>query len=238
MEVLDASDGNSVINLWIDHPHINEKRQIVFSGLIPGGFQGIGGRVVELTVQAKNPGAYTLAVDPSSQVYVNNGDATPDNLISKPLQLSVEQGRDNILNSIPDTTPPESFMPSIVDVGTVGHLEWAVAFATQDKGVGVDFYQIAESHSQISVNDNATLKGLSWEHADSPYVLSDQSLSSYVYIQAVDKNGNIRTIQIFPKYPLMWYERQEGYILMLLIVLVIAYALQHLTKIRRRTYSR
>ena len=238
LDVLDASDGDSILNLWIERPHINDKRQIVLAGIIPGGFQGTGGRLLSLTVKADKVGSYSLRIDPESSIFVNTGDMNSEPIISKPLHLSVQKGRDNIMNAIPDRTAPESFQPSLISVADGSRIQQALAFATQDKGVGLDRYQVAESHLNIALYEQDKISNLSWTITESPYVLHDQDLSSYVYVQAIDKNGNARTAVVYPKYPQMWYERPEGYIIIVLSIVILAYALYHFTHTRRHLQKR
>ena len=38
---IDISEGNSIINFWVEKPNFDEAtRLLTFSGIIPGGFQG------------------------------------------------------------------------------------------------------------------------------------------------------------------------------------------------------
>ena len=45
-----------------------------------------------------------------------------------------------------------------------------------------------------------------WMTAESPQILTDQKLKSFIYIKAVDKFGNERIEIIPPKNPQKWYE--------------------------------
>lgn len=225
MEILDASDGNSVINMWVERPHITDAHQLVFSGIIPGGFAGYHGRLLTLNVRAKQLGSATFIVNPSSRVYENSIDATPREIISQPLSLRVVEGKDNLVNSIPDTTPPELFVPVLVTIPDGSTGSWAVSFETQDKVSGVASYQVAESPRRIDTTNLGRISGLSWHDATSPYILSDQQLSSYVYVKAVDYRGNERVALVVPQHPRTWYIRTIGYILVLLLVFIALYAL-------------
>ena len=225
MEILDASDGNSVINMWIERPHITDAHQLVFSGIIPGGFSGYHGRLLTLNVQAKQLGSATFIVNPSSKVYENSIDAAPREIISQPLTLRVVEGKDNVPNIIPDTTPPEVFVPTLVAMPDGSTASWAVSFETQDKISGVASYQVAESPRKIDITKSARVSRLSWHDASSPYILSDQQLSSYVYVKAVDFRGNERIAFVAPQHPRTWYIRTIGYILVLLLVFIALYAL-------------
>ena len=61
-------DGNSVVNFWLEKPHEKNGR-VLFSGVIPGGFQGIlntqgdgytPGKILGLVFRAVKPGKGTI----------------------------------------------------------------------------------------------------------------------------------------------------------------------------------
>ena len=235
MKVVGYSDGNSVVNIWIDQPHMVDTTHLSMSGIVPGGYTGKGGRIVTIYLQAREAGPFMLALDPSSQAYQNSPTALREPLASKPLALVAIQGKDNIADAIPDTTPPEPFTPSLIRLPGLGSEQIAVAFATQDKGSGIARYEVAESWSRVSADDTDGLNGLSWHEAQSPYVLADQDLISYIYVRAVDGDGNQRLETILPQYPRPWYERTQGYILVALLACFALYALIFHKNKRRHT---
>lgn len=195
----DVSDGNSVINYWIEYPHYDpHTHTLAFSGMIPGGFSGAGGRLVTLKLLASKPGRIALKIDTkASTVYLNTPDADEDVVSSVPLTLAVSAHRNNIGNTIPDQGAPEDFMPVIVPHPDASG-RWVVAFATQDKGSGMYRYEVSESRFDIPL-----LQRFLWRTAESPYVLHDQQLRSYVHIRAIDKVGNERIKTILPVHS--WY---------------------------------
>ena len=76
------------------------------------------------------------------------------------------------------------------------------------------------------VNAEALLfDGGEWIRAESPYVLKDQKLKSYVYIKAIDKAGNERIEVIPQKYPFQWYESWLWWGI-IIVGFAIAYALK------------
>lgn len=72
-------------------------------------------------------------------------------------------------------------------------------FVAQDKGSGIDYYLIKESAGFIFS------KFSPWKKVDSPYILQDQNLQSYIYLKAVDRSGNTRLVFLKPSNPLPWY---------------------------------
>ena len=46
-------DGNSVINFWIEKPHVVTPGIVVFSGISPGGFSGANKHIFSIVFEAK-----------------------------------------------------------------------------------------------------------------------------------------------------------------------------------------
>ncbi len=229
MEVIEISDGDSVINMWVERPHVTNVHTLVFSGIIPGGFTGIGGKLLTLTVRAKQEGVYDFIINPRSRMYENDSQASSQEIISEPLRLSVVQGKTNLSNTIPDTIPPESFVPVIVTIPGDQGDRFAVSFQTQDKMSGVAYYEVAESHRNITVSSRKKIERLPWTRAVAPHFLSGQDRSSYVYVKAVDLRGNARYVKINPTNP-PWQGSVQRYILTVLAILIVLYVI--FTRIR------
>lgn len=191
LTLLGTEDGSSIIGYWIDAPRFDERtRTLRFSGIVPGGFSGSGARLLTLMLKAEQEGSLRLSLDPSSQVLRNDGAATRDPLSVRALTLTVERGRENIENAIPDTEPPLPFTPAILEDPLVAGGAPYLAFATQDGGSGVARYEIAESPGR-KPDPGA------WIEAESPYQLHDTTLSSWIAVRAIDGAGNVRT-EILP----------------------------------------
>jgi hypothetical protein len=102
--------------------------------------------------------------------------------------------------SVVDNDPPESFAPELGRDLNIFEGKWFLVFATQDKGSGIDRYE-AEERKTDKVDDGQ------WKTAESPYVLQDQTLGSYVFVKAVDKKGNQRVAFWAPQQPkIVWYK--------------------------------
>jgi hypothetical protein len=222
IELVDTADGNSIINFWLDKPHVDSSsRALTFSGIIPGGFSGKGARLLVLTLKAHSLGSTTLAYNVAhSHIYINSDQGVEDPVTQKPVTLVVAIGKDNTKNPVPDTLPPEFFTPEITQSPYIADNKFIIVFETQDKGVGMDHYEEAESSSFTTSYDK-----LHWQIVQSPFVLQDQGLHSFVYIKAVDKNGNGGVEAVPPIHPLPWYERYWQYILIVLVLLCIPVAI-------------
>jgi len=123
----------------------------------------------------------------------------------------------SIVASIPtliDTEVPEAFTPVVASDQSIFNGKYFLVFAAQDKGSGIDHYEVRETR--------AYGKKRSWEIAESPYLLRDQTLSSYIYVKAVDRVGNERVAEISPRYTFKWYTHYEFWVI-IGIGLLVAY---------------
>jgi len=202
----EIKDGNSIINFWIKKPKTESDNQIIFSGIVPGGYVGKQGLVFSAIFQSKNEGIGIIEAY-QTRVFLNDGKGTEANLTTSNFQfiVSKEFSSTQILpTQITDTNSPELFSPIISQDSIIFDGKYFLVFATQDKGVGISHYEILEKGQQGSLRQ--FLNQEEWQIKESPYLLRDQKLKSYIYIKAVDKVGNERIITIFPQNPLKWYE--------------------------------
>jgi hypothetical protein len=217
LEMLDTLDGNSIIDYWITKPTFDEKSRVLsFSGITPGGFSGKGGRLLVMSMKADQLGSFSLDYDPSTAIIHNDQNHSPDIVETTPIILTAEQGKNNVDNKIPDTDPPGSFTPSVATSSVVFGGKWAIYFQAQDKGSGMAGYEVAESRLKTADYDS-----LSWREAESPDLLSDQNLSSYIYVKAMDKDGNSRVEVIAPANPGAPWPMTGSWFIIYLIALIL-----------------
>jgi len=189
-----ASDGNSIINLWITKPRL-ENNAVVFSGVIPGGYQDSGGLVLTATFEVKEAGTTEVALS-DCRVLLNDGQGTPAVLGLTPLSLIISADQPTTLDlPQPDNDPPENFRPQIASVPELFAGRYFLSFATQDKGSGVAYYALYESRRK---KDSWMIRDDQWRQVESPWLLSDQTLESYLYFKAVDLAGNERLVIVPP----------------------------------------
>mgnify|MGYP001596332160 FL=1 len=86
-----------------------------------------------------------------------------------------------------DHVPPALFEPRLVSSDDLFDGKFALIWHTTDEGTGVEHYEIKEG------------EGGSFARAESPYLLEDQSLSSIIYVRAIDLAGNERTVLFDPR---------------------------------------
>lgn len=214
LELVKTSNGNSVMSFWAEQPQFDSAtRVLTFSGIMPGGFSGTG-RLLTLTLKADVPDTYPLSFDPSRTVLYQNG---PNGILEptsmQSLVLHAITGTTSAPASIIDTAPPEAFTPVVTRDPQLYDGAWTLVFATQDKGSGIAYYEVSESPVRVANPDT-----LSWTKVESPYRLKDQLLAKYIYVRAIDEQGNIRT-ELYTPSLFSWFGALELGILIVALVL-------------------
>lgn len=167
-------DGNSVINFWIKTATLDEQsNSISFSGLTPGGFVGQH-RVLAIVGDFKISDLASVSFQ-NITALKNDGEGT-----SATVKFFIKNQEIS-----DDSTPPEPFALYISKAENIFDNKYFLSFATQDKGLGVDHYEYADSwFGSPSEYD--------WKRIASPMELSSKSLFKKIFIKAIDKSGNER----------------------------------------------
>ena len=212
LEAIDFSTGNSILSIWMASPFIEQSSgTISFIGGIPGGYCGVlpgdpgkSNLLGKIIFQVKKdpiqqePKITKVQFLDSSKVLLNDGSGTQ-------AQVTLKDAVFTILSGIPkvplnqwqeelekDTIPPESFEIEINKDPSIFDGKYFIAFQTQDKQSGIDYYEIQEGKRD-------------WKRGDSPYLLEDQGRTSIIKVKAVDKAGNERIIEKeSSKKPIPW----------------------------------
>lgn len=174
-------DGNSIVNLWVEKPALIEKN-VRLAGITPGGYRGSRGLITTLVFAEIGSGQATIK---ATDIQLLRNDGQGSTVESRNKQLTVTVASTSYMFSIDDVTPPELFTPIVYE--DMLEKKWFISFLTQDKGTGVDHYEVAEAN-------NATLV---WKRATSPFEIAGKNQSWFV--KAVDKNGNEQIV----RYPLI-----------------------------------
>lgn len=220
--IKDFSDGNSIINFWVEKPKFsNEKGESTFSGIIPGGFQGANGQLLKIILSPQKTGEASFEIA-EVKVLLNDGKGTEADVKISNLKFNITEAEvSSEAGHLPikDTDPPEDFSPQVASDSAIFGGKYFLVFATQDKGSGVDYYAIQES-----TQTKAQFGAKGWIVAESPYLLRDQKLQSYIYVKAVDKSGNERVSAVQPRNPVVWYENlMYAIIISIVLMAVVAY---------------
>jgi hypothetical protein len=216
LELKKINDGNSIINFWIEKPKSAPEGQIVFSGIVPGGYNDNQGLILSIKFLAKKEGSGLIEIQ-NAKTLLNDGKGTEAKLKISNFQFSISKEVLTTQPSVPeikDLEPPENFKPEIASDPTIFNGKWFLVFATQDKGSGIDHYEVLESRNQKIENRN-------WRTVESPYLLKDQKLKSFIYVKAIDKAGNERIATLTPRYPLKWYEKWENWIIIIIVTFIL-----------------
>lgn len=217
LEPIAVSDGSSIINVWITHPAILTKdAAITFAGITPGGFSGGGGNLFSILFRAKAIGSADVSLG-DVEVLRNDGTGGKEPVTIKQLTFLIGSKSSGGYTESDDTTPPESFTAYVArDAQLFGGKSY-LAFMAVDKLSGIDHYAVAESRMPSLL---LPLSPLSWTPLPTgPYVLSDQNLTSTIYLKAVDRVGNERLNVYPPTHLLTGYE--EVVLLAILIGVVL-----------------
>jgi hypothetical protein len=227
----DYLDGKSVITHWIEKPRVVERSslhgrppvvvtsahymasQITFSGIIAGGVSGSNLNLVELVFEAKESGIAKIEIDENSKVLLNDGLGTKTKLIALSQSFnildikSLSRSEFALLRKkikIKDNFPPEPFKIYLAKNKEIFNGKYYITFEAKDKQSGIAYYEIIEKPINFIFLAKPDIKNLSFKKVESPYVLEDQSLRSYVIVKAVDKAGNERVEVLYPQRVLLY----------------------------------
>lgn len=222
LEVKKINDGNSIINFWIEKPKSASEGQIAFSGIVPGGYEGKQGLIFSATFLANKEGNGTIRFS-EVKALRNDGRGTEANTRISNFEFRILKSEVQIPSpefQIPiDRDPPEEFTPQIAADPVIFEGEWFLVFATQDKGSGIDHYEVCEGKRKCVT-------------AESPYLLQNQNLDREITVRAIDKSGNERVATIPAQKPRAWYK--DYAIIAILIIVAVAYLIWKILWKKRR----
>jgi hypothetical protein len=209
VEIKEINDGNSIINFWLEKPRIEDKKYIVFSGIIPGGFTGVDKNLIKIIARQNNSSNgeikvnYIKAVKNSSSVQYLN---VKLNNLKLPIKTNDFVKDDSTVEN--DSVLPELFTPAISEIGDSQNKQKVIIFATQDKGSGINHYEVKENYFD------------EYKSEESPYVLNDAIHYSKIYVKAIDNNKNELIVYIYPSTFVRLYH-QYGIIVIIVLVILI-----------------
>lgn len=210
-QMFDLRYGNSIVSLWVEKPAINASEgTITFTGGVPGGFNGMGGPILNFALKAKKTGGATISLE-QVIVLLNDGlgtelkdvalkpisvtivPAAPKKIVpptekkEEPLKQEIPAEEEQLL-LLPDRDAPEEFVPIVSRDPSVAGNKYFVSFFAVDKDTGVSFYEVEERPKVISWFTSVFTKP--WTRAESPYVLRTQWWPTTVVVRAHDQAGN------------------------------------------------
>ena len=221
----DISFGDTVVVFWLDKPEIKNS-SVSFSGIIPGGYVGNGGKIFSLIFYPrKGPEISSLITLSNVEALLNDGAGTAAKTKLSPLQISFSATSTAITTTeqMVDKFAPEAFQISIVNDPDIFSGQNFIVFDTQDKGVGIERYEILESKKARYNRETESWdppRKESWNISSSPYVLQDQTLESFIFVRAIDKSGNVRLSYVASENIKMWYN--YSYLIYIAVFLLLA----------------
>lgn len=209
IQVSEIYTGKSTVIFWIEKPIISPlTHTITFSGLTPGGITG-DRSVFSFAMKSDTSGKYTLIVS-NPTALKNDGKGTSLPVEQSRSQVTVSSKNLPSTASFGDTIPPEQFTPVIVSTPDLFNNKSFVSFATQDKGVGIDHYEYADTLWGKPGKDE-------WKPAESPFELPPRASIKKIYIKAVDKKGNETITAISGK---LYYANISLWVILTAIVII------------------
>lgn len=221
LEFVNIKESNSIINFWIDKPRA-AGNSIEFSGIVPGGYTGQGD-LFQIVFRTKSTGQGDLDFE-NVKVLLNDGFGTEASLSTDNMHFSISDdasaGEDVIIVDLTDQEKPEPFTPIISKISEIGGDNYLLIFYTQDKGSGINHYQVKEGYGPFV-------------DAESPYLLKNQNLDKKIVVKAVDKSGNERIVTISPVYPRPWYKNYTIFVIILVVVVAFIFGRVSWTKTKK-----
>ena len=226
-----VNDGGSPVSFWINPPAETSSGTVSFAGIMPNGFQGSASSVVSLWLVPTAPGSATISLS-NVQLLRNDGQGTAIDVTTNPAVLSISNAVATGSVSLPSSlVPPESFTPIVSKDPNIYDGRYFLAFSTTDKGSGIDHYEVMEVPTVAGTGVESV-----WHVATSPYLLEDQSLSSTIFVRAVDHAGNFIVVEVPAEHPgsgrFVWTGLE-----ILLIILLLVLALEIVVIVRRKRGS-
>ncbi len=211
LRIREIRSGDSIVSFWLEKPEFKDG-QIIFGGVIPGGFSGVlnpykaeaePGKLLEILFSDKPTNETEIYIE-GGRVFLNDGLGTSKELARSSLKVSGSS-----LFGLPikiearDIASPEEFLPLVSRDVSLFNNKWFLSFAATDKQSGISAYYVYESDRR-----EESIPEKKWEKAESPYLLHDQSLESFIFVRAVDGVGNEKVVVLEPtklsSYPAWW----------------------------------
>jgi len=189
IRIQEIREGDSLINFWIEKPTLSGG-SISFSGIITGGLVSPEAQLFSIIAVPQKEGDIKFTWK-DAESYLNDGQGTLTVTRSGPTTLMFGPQSGAVQRTFEDTTSPEDFSPLVSRDKELFDNQLFIVFETKDKASGISYYEVGESSQK-------TLDTVVWQKTTSPYVLKDQTRNSYVFVKAVDKQGNERIATVFP----------------------------------------
>lgn len=171
---------------------------------------GKNGLIFSIVFQSIQEGRGSIEIRDIKTLF-NDGKGTEANTTISNFQFAIAgqaSAPQSVVVEKKDIDMPEAFKPTVASDPNIFDGKYFLVFATQDKGLGIDHYEVCEGKRKCIVTE-------------SPYLLQNQNLDKEIVVKAVDKNGNERVIVLPPQKPLPWYKSYIIFAILIIVGLVI-----------------
>lgn len=216
---IDISRGDSIFNIWVEEPTINEaERTITLAGGITGGYcgraagdPGLSNTIVTFVLQSpgfaiggEGGGVPKISLADTTRVLLNDGLGTDAEVRTSGVAITLndtpgaEHSDEWSASVSSDVTPPADFVITLSQEETAFSGNYFVSWNSADKQTGIDHYEIMEESLEDLYSFTWGRADAPWVRAQSPYVLKDQTLNSTIRVKAIDKAGNETIAVLIP----------------------------------------
>lgn len=222
LELLAVSDAGTAIDFWAVRPRLNGNT-VPFSGIVPGGFTGTA-KLFYVDVRVRpSAGERVEATFSGARVLLNDGAGTsaPLEVATATISISGNAPQPVVVVEAADHEPPEPFSPVIAELAGVGEGGYYMVFAAEDKGSGVDRYEVREGLGPF-------------RPAESPYRLRRQGRDVPLLVRAYDRAGNYRDEPVAAQQPVAWHYAHARTLGILALLAILAAATSAIRRSRRK----
>jgi len=216
---IDIIRADSILTIWLEEPVIHEnEKKITFAGGIVGGYCGralgdpsLSNVLASIVFQspgfAIGGGTNTephIRFEESTSVLLNDGLGTEAPLRTDGARLTLESTPGDTIHNEwntmvgEDIVPPSDFVVTLAQSENAFGGQYFVTWNSIDKQTGIATYEIMEEPLEDLYAFEWGRADAPWKVAESPYVLTDQTLNSTIRIKAVDKAGNETIAVLIP----------------------------------------
>lgn len=201
LKVEQINIGNSFVSFWVEKPSVINEGKIHFSGIVPGGIATSSGDIFTVIFRGSRVGKASISLA-NMNLFLNDGVGTKDEVSVNNTNLIITQNTTKNEEQITknDTTPPKIFTIERTRNIYVYDNKWYLAYSTQDKESGVDYYEVCEFTRRNCIK------------ADSPYLLKYQTPFYRVIVRAYDIDGNRQDIVL-----------TSGWLVTIIVLLIVGF---------------
>ncbi|MEK7133713.1 MAG: hypothetical protein AAB804_01420 [Patescibacteria group bacterium] len=182
-------DGGSIISAWLRKLGTEGPGQLLFSGIIPDGYEGGRGKLFTLYFIARDVGDGAIVM--RSDAYLNDGDGTRIVTDSLSSSVTIVQGRvAGALSEVPtaDIEAPHSIKAVVAQNKAMFGGRPFIILDAKDSQSGILRYELLQSETELSFEALET-RSFAWRTISNPEALSSP-IGKYLYVRAIDKVGN------------------------------------------------